>query len=85
MISNLGDLLRAAYDTDNHTHVPLQRELEWLHRYASMMSGGFAGSSISSSKSSPASNPSPFPACCYNPSWRTRFDTASRQGTARYS
>jgi two-component system, LytTR family, sensor kinase len=43
MISNLGDLLRAAYDTDNQTHVPLRRELEWLRGYAAMMGERFRG------------------------------------------
>lgn len=43
MISNLGDLLRAAYDTDSHTHVPLRRELEWLRGYAAMMGERFRG------------------------------------------
>ena len=43
MISNLGDLLRAAYDTDNQTHVPLSRELEWLRGYAAMMGERFRG------------------------------------------
>jgi len=43
MISNLGDLLRAAYDSDNHTHVPLSRELEWLRGYAAMMGERFRG------------------------------------------
>src|SRR5262249_39407209 len=43
MISNLGDLLRAAYDSDSHTHVPLNRELEWLRGYASMMAERFRG------------------------------------------
>jgi LytS/YehU family sensor histidine kinase len=43
MISNLGDLLRAAYDSGNHTHVPLKRELEWLRGYAAMMGERFRG------------------------------------------
>jgi two-component system LytT family sensor kinase len=43
MISNLGDLLRAAYDSDNSTHVPLNRELDWLKGYAAMMSERFRG------------------------------------------
>lgn len=43
MISNLGDLLRAAYDSGNHTNVPLRLELEWLRGYASMMSERFRG------------------------------------------
>jgi len=43
MISNLGDLLRAAYDSDSHTHVPLRRELEWLRGYAAMMGERFRG------------------------------------------
>src|SRR4051812_14258879 len=43
MISNLGDLLRAAYDSDKSTHVPLNRELDWLKGYAAMMSERFRG------------------------------------------
>jgi hypothetical protein len=43
MISNLGDLLRAAYDTGSQTHVPLRSELEWLRSYAAMMGERFRG------------------------------------------
>jgi two-component system, LytTR family, sensor kinase len=43
MISHLGDLLRAAYDTDDQVIVPLGRELEWLRGYAAMMSERFRG------------------------------------------
>jgi sensor histidine kinase YesM len=43
MISNLGDLLRAAYDTGDQTHVPLGNELEWLRSYAAMMGERFRG------------------------------------------
>jgi hypothetical protein len=43
MISDLGDLMRAAYDSDNHVLVPLARELEWLRGYASMMTERFRG------------------------------------------
>ncbi|HSZ09670.1 MAG TPA: histidine kinase [Steroidobacteraceae bacterium] len=43
MISDLGGLLRAAYDSDNHVLVPLARELEWLRGYASMMTERFRG------------------------------------------
>jgi signal transduction histidine kinase len=43
MISDLGGLLRAAYDSDNHVLVPLGRELEWLRGYASMMAERFRG------------------------------------------
>jgi signal transduction histidine kinase len=43
MISDLGGLLRAAYDSDNHVLVPLARELEWLRDYASMMTERFRG------------------------------------------
>jgi LytS/YehU family sensor histidine kinase len=43
MITRLGDLLRAAYDTDNQVLVPLSRELEWLRGYASMMSERYRG------------------------------------------
>jgi two-component system LytT family sensor kinase len=43
MISNLGDLMRAAYDSDNQVLVPLARELEWLRNYASMMTERFRG------------------------------------------
>jgi two-component system, LytTR family, sensor kinase len=43
MISHLGDLLRAAYDTDDQVIVPLGRELEWLRGYTAMMSERFRG------------------------------------------
>jgi two-component system LytT family sensor kinase len=43
MISDLGALLRAAYDSDSHVLVPLGRELEWLRGYASMMTERFRG------------------------------------------
>jgi two-component system LytT family sensor kinase len=43
MISDLGGLMRAAYDSDNHVLVPLARELEWLRGYASMMTERFRG------------------------------------------
>jgi two-component system LytT family sensor kinase len=43
MISHLGDLLRAAYDTDDQVIVPLGRELEWFRGYAAMMSERFRG------------------------------------------
>jgi two-component system, LytTR family, sensor kinase len=43
MISDLGGLLRAAYDSDSHVLVPLGRELEWLRGYAAMMTERFRG------------------------------------------
>jgi LytS/YehU family sensor histidine kinase len=43
MISDLGALMRAAYDSDNHVLVPLARELEWLRGYAAMMTERFRG------------------------------------------
>jgi two-component system, LytTR family, sensor kinase len=43
MISNLGALMRAAYDSDNQVLVPLERELAWLRDYAAMMSERFRG------------------------------------------
>jgi signal transduction histidine kinase len=43
MISNLGGLLRAAYDSDNDVLVPLRRELDWLQGYAAMMTERFRG------------------------------------------
>jgi two-component system, LytTR family, sensor kinase len=43
MISQLGDLLRAAYETDHHVLVPLGRELGWLRGYAAMMAERFRG------------------------------------------
>ncbi len=43
MISQLGGLLRAAYDSDNHMLVPLRSELEWLRGYAAMMTERFRG------------------------------------------
>lgn len=43
MISQLGDLLRAAYQADHEVIVPLQRELGWLRSYAAMMGERFRG------------------------------------------
>jgi two-component system LytT family sensor kinase len=43
MISDLGNLLRAAYDSDNQALVPLARELQWLRGYTGMMSERFRG------------------------------------------
>jgi two-component system, LytTR family, sensor kinase len=43
MIADLGSLMRAAYDSDNHVLVPLSREVEWLRGYASMMTERFRG------------------------------------------
>jgi two-component system, LytTR family, sensor kinase len=43
MISDLGGLMRAAYDSDNQVLVPLRSELEWLRGYASMMTERFRG------------------------------------------
>jgi signal transduction histidine kinase len=43
MISSLGALMRAAYDSDNQVMVPLERELAWLRDYACMMTERFRG------------------------------------------
>ncbi len=43
MISHLGDLLRAAYATDQQVLVPLRSELDWLRSYAVMMGERFRG------------------------------------------
>ncbi|HEY2678496.1 MAG TPA: histidine kinase [Steroidobacteraceae bacterium] len=43
MISDLGGLLRAAYDSENHVLVPLANELAWLRGYAAMMTERFRG------------------------------------------
>jgi signal transduction histidine kinase len=43
MISDLGGLMRAAYDSDDQVLVPLRSELEWLRGYASMMTERFRG------------------------------------------
>jgi two-component system LytT family sensor kinase len=43
MISHLGDLLRAAYATDQQVLVPLRSELDWLRSYAVMMVERFRG------------------------------------------
>jgi two-component system LytT family sensor kinase len=43
MISSLGALMRAAYDSDSQVLVPLARELEWLRGYAGMMTERFRG------------------------------------------
>lgn len=43
MISQLGDLLRAAYESDASVLVPLHRELAWLRNYLAMMAERFRG------------------------------------------
>jgi two-component system LytT family sensor kinase len=43
MISHLGDLLRAAYATDQQVLVPLRSELDWLRSYAVMMGERYRG------------------------------------------
>jgi sensor histidine kinase YesM len=43
MISSLGSLMRAAYDSDEQLLVPLERELDWLRGYAAMMTERFRG------------------------------------------
>jgi two-component system, LytTR family, sensor kinase len=43
MISDLGSLLRGAYESDNHVLVPLEREIQWLRGYAAMMTERFRG------------------------------------------
>jgi two-component system, LytTR family, sensor kinase len=43
MISQLGDLLRAAYESDDNVLVPLGREIGWLRSYAAMMAERFRG------------------------------------------
>jgi two-component system, LytTR family, sensor kinase len=43
MISSLGALMRAAYDSDSQVLVPLERELSWLRDYAAMMTERFRG------------------------------------------
>jgi two-component system LytT family sensor kinase len=43
MISSLGALMRAAYDSDHQVLVPLARELEWLRGYGDMMTERFRG------------------------------------------
>ena len=43
MISQLGDLLRAAYESDASVLVPLSREIAWLRNYLAMMAERFRG------------------------------------------
>lgn len=43
MISDLGALLRAAYDGGSQVLVPLARELDWLRGYAAMMTERYRG------------------------------------------
>lgn len=43
MITHLADLLRAAYESDRHVLVPLEREVGWLKGYAAMMAERFRG------------------------------------------
>lgn len=46
MISQLSDLLRAAYQGDHEVIVPLEQELGWLRSYAAMMGERFRGQLI---------------------------------------
>jgi LytS/YehU family sensor histidine kinase len=46
MITHLGDLVRAAYDTSDQLLVPLQSELKWLQDYAAMMVARYRGQLI---------------------------------------
>jgi sensor histidine kinase YesM len=43
MMTQLGDLLRAAYESDDSVVVPLHRELAWLRNYMAMMAERFRG------------------------------------------
>jgi LytS/YehU family sensor histidine kinase len=43
MITQLGDLLRAAYESDASVLVPLSREIAWLRNYLAMMAERFRG------------------------------------------
>jgi two-component system LytT family sensor kinase len=43
MMTQLGDLLRAAYESDTSVLVPLSRELTWLRSYLAMMAERFRG------------------------------------------
>jgi signal transduction histidine kinase len=43
MITHLGDLMRAAYDTNDDVLVPLGSELKWLQDYAAMMVARYEG------------------------------------------
>jgi signal transduction histidine kinase len=43
MISDLGNLLRAAYDTEAQDLVPLASELQWLRGYTAMMGERYRG------------------------------------------
>ena len=43
MMTQLGDLLRAAYESDDSVLVPLRRELAWLRNYMAMMGERFRG------------------------------------------
>jgi LytS/YehU family sensor histidine kinase len=46
MITHLGDLVRAAYDTSDQLLIPLQSELKWLQDYAAMMVARYRGQLI---------------------------------------
>ncbi|HEY4214125.1 MAG TPA: histidine kinase [Steroidobacteraceae bacterium] len=43
MITHLGDLLRAAYESDEQVRVPLASEMGWLKNYTAMMAERFRG------------------------------------------
>jgi two-component system LytT family sensor kinase len=67
MISDLGGLMRAAYDSDNHVLVPLANELEWLRGYAAMMTERFRGQLAFDLKAAPELGPLQVPRLLLQP------------------
>ena len=67
MISQLGSLLRTAYDTGSALTVPLGAELAWLGDYAAMMSERFRGKLIIEIRVAPGLEALPVPRLLLQP------------------
>jgi sensor histidine kinase YesM len=97
MISQLGDLLRAAYETDRHVMVPLERELGWLRGYSAMMAERFRGQLAFEIEVEPGLERTPVPRLLLQPlvenalrhglpegRGRLRVDVRRKSGRLRY-
>jgi hypothetical protein len=67
MISQLGDLLRAAYESDASVLVPLRREVDWLRNYMSMMAERFRGQLVYELEVEPGLDAVPVPRLLIQP------------------
>jgi hypothetical protein len=67
MMSQLGDLLRAAYEADDAVLVPLRRELDWLDSYTAMMTERFRDRLVYSLELEPGLDAVPVPRLLLQP------------------